>query len=194
VLYFLTIKVTGGVVMILICGTPGTGKTTIANELKKYGFKVIHLGDFVIKEKLYMGYDKKRKTYIIDPEKVVEKLRNMQKNSKEPLIVEGVGAEIVPKELVEVCFVLICEPKELRKRLEAKGYPPEKIEENLEAERMSIILGEALDNYGEKTVVIDTTNTSVEEVVKKILEELKRRNIAFPSNERGYNNEGESKN
>ncbi|MHA1616468.1 MAG: adenylate kinase family protein [Candidatus Njordarchaeales archaeon] len=180
--------------MILICGTPGTGKTTIANELKKYGFKVIHLGDFVIKEKLYMGYDKKRKTYIIDPEKVVEKLRNMQKNSKEPLIVEGVGAEIVPKELVEVCFVLICEPKELRKRLEAKGYPPEKIEENLEAERMSIILGEALDNYGEKTVVIDTTNTSVEEVVKKILEELKRRNIAFPSNERGYNNEGESKN
>jgi len=166
--------------LILICGSPGTGKTTIAKELEKYGFKIIHLGDLVIKEKLYIGYDEERGAYVLDPDRVVKRLIEIESKSDAPVIVEGVGAEIVPKEKVDVCFVLICEPRELKKRLERKGYPPKKIEENLEAERMSIILGEALDNYGEKVVVIDTTNISTKEAVERILREFKKRRIMIP--------------
>lgn len=164
--------------LIIICGTPGTGKTEVAKRLKKYTFDVIHLSDLVIREKLYLKYDAKRETYVIDPDKLVKKIIEIKNNATKKLIVEGVGAEIIPRELVDICFVLICEPKELGRRLREKGYSLDKVEENLEAERLNLIWGDALDNYGpSKVVVIDTTNLTINDVVQRILSEIRNRNI-----------------
>ncbi len=164
--------------LIIICGTPGTGKTEVANLLKRHGFKVIHLSNLVIREKLYLKYDEERDSYIIDEKKLIDKLIEIEKETSEPLIVEGIGAEIIPNKFVDICFVLICEPKELEKRLKSKGYPYTKIQENLEAERLSLIWGEALDNYGRsKVVVIDTTDLTIDEVVEHIMKEIKKRGL-----------------
>lgn len=164
--------------LIIICGTPGTGKTGVANRLKKMGFRILHLSDLVIREKLYLKYDEERDSYVIDPDKLIRKIIEIKEKTTKPLIIEGVGAEIIPKELVDLCFVLICEPKELERRLKAKGYSKEKIDENLEAERLNLIWGEALDNYGaDKVIVIDTTNLTEEEVARRIISEIKKRKI-----------------
>ena len=164
--------------MILICGTSGTGKTELAKRLKEYGFKVIHLPELVIREKLYLNYDEERQSYVIDPQKVIKRIVELERKSSEPLVVEGIGAEIIPSKYVDLCIVLICEPRELRRRLRLKGFPDEKIEENLEAERLSLIWGEALDKYGNnKVVVLDTTNIGVDDLVKIVLEELKKRGL-----------------
>jgi len=164
--------------LIVICGTPGTGKTEVAKRLKRYTFNVIHLSDLVIREKLYLKYDEERDSYVIDPDKLIRKLIELKDKIPKKLVVEGVGAEIIPRDLVDLCFVLICEPKELERRLREKGYTLDKIKENLEAERLSLVWGEALDNYGSnKVVVIDTTNLTVDEVVQRILSEIKNRKI-----------------
>jgi len=163
--------------MIIICGTPGTGKTEVAKRLSRFGFTVIHLSEFIIREKLYLNYDVKRNYYVIDPEKMIKRIHQIKEQEKK-LIIEGVGAELIPPEYVDLCIVLICEPKELEKRLLSKGFSRDKISENLEAERLSIVWGEALDRYGqEKVFVIDTTNLSVDEIVNIVLDELSRRGL-----------------
>ncbi|MHA1665142.1 MAG: adenylate kinase family protein [Candidatus Njordarchaeales archaeon] len=160
--------------IIIICGSPGTGKTTLANLLAKKGFKIIHLSEFVIKEHLYSDYDYERDSYIIDPKRLVKRILLIAHKESRPIVVEGIGADLLPKKYVSLCIVLTCEPGELERRLKEKKYPPEKIWENLEAERLNIILGEALDKYGKKTLVIDTTNRSPEEVLEIILNKIFR--------------------
>lgn len=55
--------------IILLSGTPGTGKTTISNLLnKKYGWEVFSLGNFIADNKFYLREDKFRNTKVIDME------------------------------------------------------------------------------------------------------------------------------
>ena len=161
-------------VIIAICGTPGTGKTTIATYLKKYGFEVINLSKFVIKNKLYIGYDAERDSYIMDPDKVVEALKNFLSQGKNRnLVIEGIGAESLPEDIVDICAVLTCDPKVLQQRLKEKGYNNKKIEENLEAERFSEILIDALENFKEKVITFNTAKSKPDEIVEKILEKIR---------------------
>jgi len=166
-------------VVIAICGTPGTGKSLLADAFKKLNFEVIHLSRFVIENKLYQSYDNKRDAYVIDEEKFLEAInRYIESRMGKNIVIEGIGAECLPPEIVDICIVLTCEPFVLKERLEQKGFPPEKIEENLEAERFGIIFGEAVANYGSsKTIVVDTTYKSIGEVFDVILNELRKRGV-----------------
>lgn len=162
-------------VVIAICGTPATGKSSLAEKFKVLGFEVIHLGDFVINNKLYQGYDKRRRVYIIDEERLINKIKEIASKYKK-IVIEGIGAEILPADIVDLCIVLTCEPFELERRMIDKGFPRKKILENLEAERFGIILLEALDNYGkEKTLIIDTTYRDINEIFDVIIDEIKKR-------------------
>ena len=102
----------------------------------------------------------------------------MEKN--DDVVIEGIGAEVLPSKLVDICIVLTCEPFMLEKRLSERGFSYEKIQENLEAERFGVMLGEAMNNYGEsKVMIFDTTYTSVEELFQVIVDELKKRGISI---------------
>lgn len=164
-------------VVIAICGTPGTGKSKLAELFGKDGFYVINLSKFVIENRLYGGYDKKRDAYIIDEQRLAEGIKEVITRHSN-VVIEGIGAEALPKDIVDVCIVLTCEPFMLEERLLERGFPQEKIQENLEAERFGVIMGEALSNYGEfKVMILDTTYTPIEELYKVIVDELERRGL-----------------
>ena len=164
--------------MIVISGTPGTGKTILGKELVKEGKKGEHLelGVMIKEEGLYLGYDHDRDTLILDVEKFQERMRELIENNEEKedfLVIDGHIADLIPTDLVDLVVVLKCNPKVLRERLKEKDYFEEKIEENVEAEIMEVCLNDALEAFGkEKIMVLDTSVTSIEELAKRVIEKL----------------------
>ncbi len=150
--------------MIIITGTPGTGKTKVAKALKKFKFEIVDFKKEVEKCNAVVGFDKRRKSKIIDEEKLTDCFKKFSENY---FVVESHLAHFIDPKYVETAVVLKCNPKELRKRLKRRGWSKEKIEENVEAEIMDIILEEAKE-MGHNVLVIDTTNKKAEEVAEII--------------------------
>ena len=152
-------------VKIAISGTPGTGKTSLANLL---GFEVRHLNELAQEYELYSGCDIKRDTVEVDLEKLKKVVQNIKTEEEDILIVEGHMAHLMP---VDRIIILRTDPQILERRLEKRGYSGEKIEENLEAEALDVILVEAVET-GKDVSEIDTTHlpqTRVEEEAKDII-------------------------
>jgi len=152
---------------IALTGTPGTGKTTIAEVLQEKGFTVIDLHKIAIDEQVTEGIDKKRDSIILDPLRLNVLVKKIY-DSSETIIFEGHIAHLLS--CMDKAIVLRCRPDILLKRLEDKSWKKEKIRENLEAEIIDVILCESVDAYGESNVFeIDTTNGTVEEIVENII-------------------------
>jgi len=119
-------------------------------------------------EVVLIGIDKKRKSKIVD----IDKLNNYIKNKYNVIeVVFLVGHISHLLKNVNKIIVLRCHPDFLKKRLSKKRWTAEKIKENIEAEILDIILCEALESHTEKNVFeIDTTKLSVKKVVSNILE------------------------
>ena len=142
--------------IVVITGTPGTGKSSVAKELGKLrGWKVLSVGDIVRKKKLFLGFDRRRKVPVADVKKLSSELkRRLEKDS----IVEGHYACLVCK--ADWIFALRCNPKVLRKRLLKRGYGRKKIEENLLCEMLDLCSIEA----GGKVWEIETAWKSAKDV------------------------------
>ena len=127
--------------VIIITGTPGTGKTMLAKRLtKELGFRHIELTEFIKKNKLCEGYDRKKRTYVVDTAKLAKAVRN---KLEENTIIDGHLSHFLPASLVDLCIVLKCNLKKLKARLEKRGYPKSKVRENLDAEIFDVCLNEA---------------------------------------------------
>lgn len=146
--------------IIVITGTPDTGKTRVSNELAKLlsrkkgrKFRVLHLNREILRHGLWSSVDKKRKSKNVNMRKLRKFVSKQTKNSQD-LIIESHLAHYFKGDVV---FVLRTEINELRRRMEKRGWSKAKVEENLEAERLNLILGEALDLHGNRCVEIDTS-------------------------------------
>lgn len=162
--------------VIVISGTPGVGKTTVAKELaRRLKGKVYTLSDLALEMKTIIGYDEERKSYIIDEEKLVREVLNIISESKsEVVIFEGHYGELVPQEKVEKLIILRLNPIMLKGRLKRKGWSLRKVIENVEAELLGVCTYNALREYPESKVCeVDVTGKSIEEIVNEILEILK---------------------
>ena len=157
---------------IIVGGTPGTGKTTLAKRLaKKLNFHYLDVNKIIEKYNISEGYDKKRDTKIIDTKKLnlalTKEIRNF-KQSKEGIIIDSHLSHYLPKKYVDLCIVTKCNLKELENRLKKKKYSKSKIRENLDAEIFDVCLNEAKEN-GHKVIVIDTTkDLNIENISQKI--------------------------
>jgi len=160
--------------VIIISGTPGTGKTTVASILaKKIKGMHIDLSEFVLKEKLYKEVDEKRETVVTDLDKLLPKLREIIMSVSSPIIIEGHYAEIVPSKFVNVVVILRTHPKELEKRLKKKNFKESKIRENVQAEILGVCSYNALNAYKKEEIYeIDTTSKTPDETVNIILKIL----------------------
>jgi adenylate kinase len=145
---------------IALTGTPGTGKSTVA-EMVGAGFAIVHVND-LIKEKYNIGLDAGRNSWIAD----IPGLSSYVDTLQGDVILEGHVSHLLP---VDIIVVLRASPNVLRERLRARGWSDIKIKENVEAEALDVILCEAVDT-NKKVYEIDTTNMTPMQVKEAVLE------------------------
>jgi adenylate kinase len=134
-----------------ITGTPGTGKSSIAKELARRGYRVVHLSDTM--DRFVIEKDEERDTLVIDEEAWISSFVPVEG------FVEGHLAHLLPCDRV---IILRCRPDELKKRLSSRGYSDTKIRENADAEALDIILIESLEIQKPGHLYeLDTTSRSV---------------------------------
>jgi adenylate kinase len=163
--------------VILITGTPCTGKTTTSKHLtQKLDAQYINLTDYAKTYSLTLGEDEERKTIIIDEEKMRKKLaETINSTDKANIIVDGhYASAVTPSDLVTNVFVLRRNPKELKKFMEKCGFEEAKLWENLSAEILDICLVEALQMQPGKVCELDVTGKAVEEVVDDLMDVLEK--------------------
>lgn len=154
--------------ILLISGTPATGKTTVAQVLgKRLGWKVISLNDFAKEKSLYCGYDEKRRAKVVDIDRVREEVGRIIEK-EEDLILESHYAHEMPGKTV---VILRANAEEIRKRARDKNWWFEKTEENVISEIMEVIKTEALE-MGKEIVEIDTTKKEPEKVADEIIKRM----------------------
>ena len=145
--------------LIGITGTPGTGKTAVAEALRRRGHAVLDLkttvAPYVLEHDDEMGAD------VVDVEEWAEAYADLDG------FVEGAISHYLPCEKV---IILRCRPDVLEKRLTPRGYSAAKIRENAEAEALDVILIETADAFAtEQIYEIDTTFIDSETAADMIL-------------------------
>jgi adenylate kinase len=164
--------------VILITGTPCTGKTAVAKKLTtKLDALYINLTELAKRHNLTIGEDKTRNTTIIDEEKMHKKTGEIIASAeKTTVIIDGhYAAAVVPKRYLTRIIVLRRNPIELRKFMEKRGFSNAKLWENLASEILDVCLVDALQEHAkEKVCELDITGQTVKAVVNDILAVLNK--------------------
>ncbi|NOZ82541.1 MAG: AAA family ATPase [Euryarchaeota archaeon] len=149
---------------LIITGTPGTGKTAVAEELgRRLGVRVVHLSELA--ELAACGYDHARGSVEVDLELLQEAV---EEHLSGDVILEGHLAHLLSIDDARV-VVLRCSPEVLERRLKARGYSGEKLRENLEAEALDVCLIESVERHS-RVYEVDTSHRSAAETAECVIE------------------------
>ncbi|MEF8840698.1 MAG: adenylate kinase family protein [Haloarculaceae archaeon] len=149
---------------VALTGTPGTGKTTVA-DLLETELEVVHLNDVVREEALAESVDEERDSLVADLDSVREWLDGHEAEHGD-LFVESHLAHLFGADRV---VVLRCDTDELERRLLDRGETEAKARENAESEALDVVLSEAVERHGEANVYeVVTTDRSPEAVAREV--------------------------
>lgn len=144
--------------MWALSGTPGTGKSTIAQILRAKGFTVIPQADTTAD--YITGSDPDRDTLEVDEEQWCKEFVRIEGG------IEGHLTHLLPADKV---IILRCRPDILARRLRDRGYAEGKVLENAEVEALDVILIETLECHNpEQILELDTTSSPPEESARAI--------------------------
>lgn len=171
---------------ILVTGTPGTGKSTFSNKLceclkaKGVSCELVLVNDLIKSHKLYDEYDSHFDTYIIDDRKVRKFLKAEMQNEPATgerfhvVIYETHTVTTLPIESIDLVIVLKARTDVLYDRLQARGYSPDKIAENMECEIMQVVWEEAVERFGQRKVIVCSSNVhdDLEDNLETVIDKL----------------------
>jgi adenylate kinase len=150
-----------------ITGTPGSGKKSVAPLVAtRLGLGCFGLNDLARSFGLLESPDGS-----VDVDEFRRRLRSFERH----VVLYGhLLPYVVERDAVSKVAVLRCEPSTLKFRLKKRGYPNDKIVENVEAELIGLESYDAFEAFGpDVTFEVDTTRSTPTESALKILSTLK---------------------
>ena len=152
---------------IIISGTPGTGKTTLAKRLSK-ALKYEHLLLKPIIKRISDGYDFSKQCYVVDVKDLNKEVIKVVKGKKDVIIANHLIHNL-PARYVDLCIITKCSNLlKLKKRLEDKKYKKKKVEENIQCEIFDICLEQARKKKHNVLVVDTCSRFSIKNLVDYI--------------------------
>lgn len=124
---------------VALTGTPGVGKTSLAKVAAAHGWRVVDLKAWARAEGCVAGFDAEDEADAIDIDALAQRV---PADDGSKVLYEGHLSHFLDLDQV---WVVRCDPRILRGRLQARKYRHAKVLENLEAEALDLILQEALD-------------------------------------------------
>lgn len=119
-----------------ICGTPGTGKKTLAPLVADLlGLPAVGLNSLIPR-----GEEE------VDPAALRRALLALP--PRRAVVYGHLLPHVVQRREASFVAVLRCEPSVLRSRLAARGYPSWKVVENVEAELIGVVIEECVKRFG----------------------------------------------
>lgn len=156
--------------IVSITGTPGTGKTTIAQLLQEKNIPIIDLKQVSINQGFIESRDTKRDSIIIDIKAINQFIVDTYQFDN-VMVIDGLVSHFL--ECIDEVIVFRCHPRVLKKRLMKRGWTWKKIKENLEAEMLDVILCESIEQQGmNKIHEIDTSNISIENTIEAVYHKI----------------------
>jgi len=160
------------ILVVIISGTPGTGKTTIARKIAAmHKLKYIAGESLIRKYALSEGYDPLRKCKIVNPNKFSKAMKQVISSlSKETkgVVFDSHLSHVLSSKVVDHCIITKCKLSVLKKRLVKRKYAQKKIRENLDAEIFDVCYMEALEK-GHKVRIVDTTTAINPKVISSMI-------------------------
>ena len=128
--------------LVALTGTPGTGKTSVSAELRSRGHTVIDMNEHIRAHGLLGALDEGRDTHEVDLDLLNDSLEDIRASG------DLVFMDSHLSHFMDCgCIVVFrCRPDVLAARLEARGYGPEKVRENVQSEILDVILCEASES------------------------------------------------
>ncbi len=150
---------------IVITGSPGVGKHTLAKYLeKKMDLEFIDINKLAIQTDSFVKKDDVLDVDIKALQKIVDK-----EISRKSLLVGHLAPYVVSRKNVAMAIVLRRSPYKLISVYKKRKYSLKKIMENLGSEILGIIFYDALKKFGpQKTFQFDTTSSSIPVTAEKI--------------------------
>ncbi len=134
---------------IILSGTPGVGKHTIATILSSLFDKVpiVDTNKIILSENLLISHH--RKNHDVDIQKSFDFLTLLlsKKEYQDSIIVGHLAPYVIDPLLVDLVVILRRSPYELRKIYEDRSYSQTKISDNMVAEILGIISYDSLKNF-----------------------------------------------
>jgi len=145
--------------LVIVTGTPGTGKSTITNKLcTKLGWICIDWHEILKKNReLSLGYDQSKKCYDLNLKVLEKEIKIILKNNpSHQYVFDSHIAHLLPSNMISLVVVMKCSDiGSLKKRLTERGYSKKKVEENIECEIFEVCLDEVIE-AGLKYVTFDS--------------------------------------
>ncbi|KAF4605350.1 factor activating pos9 [Pleurotus pulmonarius] len=158
--------------VIILTGTPGTGKSTHAQflaEASPVTLKNINVSEFVKEKGLHEGYDEEWQSYTVDEDRLLDELEPLA--SAGGLILDWHTCELFPERWADlrkgVPLDLPASAAIVCSLITIRGYPVKKIKENNEAEIMEVVLEEARQSYPEE-IVIELKSETMEDIESNV--------------------------